>query len=106
MTPEDLKEKRQRELQERMVQQQALQQKQLQAEMELDSLLRNILAPEAKQRLSNIRLVNQELYLTVAKSLLYLAKSGRLQGKISDAQLKQLLTKLQGEKKEIKIRRK
>ena len=102
---EQLKEKRLEELKQQIAAQQAAQQEQLQAEIQLNALLRNILSPEAKQRLSNISLVNKELYLQVSQVLLYLAKAGQLQGRISDEQLKSLLEKIKGKKREIQIKR-
>jgi programmed cell death protein 5 len=88
--------------------QEALQRQQEEQAMEaqLDSLLRSVLTPEAKSRLSNIRLVNKDLYLKMAQSLLYLAKSGQLPGKLDDAQLKSLLEKVREKKREISITRK
>jgi programmed cell death protein 5 len=103
---EAIKEKKMQALQQKLAEQQAQQQKEQQAEQQLDDLIRRILTPEAKNRLSNIRLVNKALYLSVAQSLLVLAKSGRLPGKITDEQLKSLLSKAVENKKEIQIRRK
>jgi programmed cell death protein 5 len=103
---EELKEKKKQALQQKLLEQQAQQQKEAQAEQELDGLLRSVLTPEAKTRLANIRLVNKRLYLSAAQSLLVLAKSGRLPGKITDEQLKALLSKAMENKKEMQIRRK
>ncbi|MDO8627840.1 MAG: DNA-binding protein, partial [Candidatus Diapherotrites archaeon] len=92
-------------------QQLAQQQNQEQAhqdqELQIDAILRQVLSPEAKSRLSNIKLVNKELYAQVLQSILYIAKSGRLAEKISDQQLKTLLEKISGAgRKEITIKRK
>ena len=102
---EEIKKKKMQEMQQSAGQQEA-EQAQAQMEAQLDSMLRSVLTPEAKSRLSNIRLVNKELYLKVAQSLLYLAKAGQVQGKIDDAQLKTLLEKARGPKREISIKRK
>jgi programmed cell death protein 5 len=102
---EEIKKKKMQEMQQEAGGQEA-QQAEAQMEAQLDSMLRSVLTPEAKARLSNIRLVNKELYLKVAQSLLYLAKSGQIQGKIDDAQLKALLEKARGQKREISIKRK
>ena len=96
---EELREKKRQELQRQAEGQEKEEARAMEAQ--LDSLLRSVLTPEAKSRLSNIKLVNKELYLKVAQSLLYLAKSGQLEGKIDDAQLKTLLEKVKGTKREI-----
>ncbi|MCX6798982.1 MAG: hypothetical protein NTW59_02705 [Candidatus Diapherotrites archaeon] len=80
-------------------------QQQAEAEMQLSSLLRSLLSDEARTRLSNIKLVNRELYLQAAQAIVYFYKAGQLKEKLSEQQLLQLLEKMGG-KKEIKIRRK
>ncbi|MBN2127679.1 MAG: hypothetical protein JW703_04830 [Candidatus Diapherotrites archaeon] len=77
----------------------------MQMENAVDSLLREILEPEAKERLSRVRMINQQRYSQVAGALIQLNKAGRLEKKINDEELKQLLEKLSS-KKEITIKRK
>ena len=80
--------------------------KQIQMELALDSALSQILTRKAKERLSNIKLVNKEKYMKVAQYLLYLYKLGKITTKIDDDTLKKLLLKLFPPKsREIKIRR-
>ena len=78
----------------------------LEAERQLNALLTTLLTGEAKTRLTNVRMVNSEKYLQVAQMLLSMYKQGRIQGKITDEQLKQLLTQLSTSKKNITITRK
>ncbi|MDD5163763.1 MAG: DNA-binding protein [Candidatus ainarchaeum sp.] len=78
--------------------------KQEKIEAELEEGLRMALTQEAKMRLGNVKLVNQELYYKAVQAILYLVKSGRISGKIDEAQIKQLLEKL-SVKREISIRR-
>jgi programmed cell death protein 5 len=84
-------------------------QKQAQQEQELEAqkqaLLRQILTPEARQRLTNLALIKPEFTEQLELQLIQLAQSGRLQIPVSDAQLKQLLVQLQSRKRETKIRR-
>jgi programmed cell death protein 5 len=84
-------------------------QKQAQQEQELEAqkqaLLRQILTPEARQRLTNLALIKPEFTEQLELQLIQLAQSGRLQIPVSDAQLKQLLIQLQSRKRETKIRR-
>lgn len=103
----DLEEIRKKKLQEMQFQMnnQQEQQKEQEAEIQIESILRQILSPKAKSRLTNIKLVNKQKYMQVVQSLLYISKIGKLNEKISDEQLKKLLEKIQPKKKEIKIRR-
>ena len=66
----------------------------LQLEMQKKELLRNMLTPEAYERMANVRMSSPELYNKVISSLAYLAQSGKKMGKISDEQLYSLLAKM------------
>jgi len=68
----------------------AQQQRDREAEMRA-SLLSQILTPEAADRLGRIRLVKESRATSVENRLIVLARSGQLQGKVSEDQLKQLL---------------
>ena len=84
---------------------QQLYQKRLQAlqlEMQKKELLRNMLSPQAYERMSNVRMSSPELYDKVVSSLAYLAQSGKKIGQISDEQLYALLAKMT-ERRETKI---
>jgi programmed cell death protein 5 len=98
-------EEKQLEAMRRQIAQQQAQQEADQAQEQLDNVLRFLLEPEAKQRLANVRIANKPLYLKTAQALLMLYKAGQVNGKVSDAELKQLLEKL-SEKREPKITRK
>ncbi len=76
------------------------------AERQLDALLSKVLSPEAKTRITNVRMVNAEKYLQTAQVILNMARQGKIQGKISDEDLKQILQQLTPAKKGITIRRK
>ena len=68
-------------------------------------ILRTILTPKAKERLTNIKLSRPQMADQIENQLIALAQSGRLAEKITDAQLRELLAKLIPKKREIKIRR-
>lgn len=92
MNAEELEELRQKKLQE-MQQAQAM-------DMQKKHLLKNLVEPKAYERLMNVRLANPELYDQLISLLAYLFKSGQVKGKVSEAQVLQLLSKLTGARRE------
>ena len=80
-------------------------QAQQQVERQKAAVIRRILTPEARQRLTNIRMVKPEFADELEMQLIQLAQSGRLRGQVTDEQLKKTLVQLEGQKREIKIRR-
>lgn len=99
---------RQRKLQELQAraQQEALAQEQTkQVEAQRGALMRQILTPEARERLANLRMTRPDLVEHVENQLLMLVQSGRVSGKIDDYTLRQLLRRIMPAKREIKIER-
>jgi programmed cell death protein 5 len=76
-----------------------------QAQARKDSILRQILSPEARERLARIELAYPELTESIEDQLVQLAQSGRVQQIIDDATLQQLLRRIVPRKREIKIER-
>ena len=68
-------------------------------------LLKQILSPEARLRLNNVKMVKPELANMVENYLLGLAAQGRSPGQITDDQLKQILLSAQRPKRDFKINR-
>lgn len=68
-------------------------------------LLKQILSPEARLRLNNVKMVKPDLANMVENYLLGLAAQGRSPGQISDDQLKQILLSAQQPKRDFKINR-
>ncbi len=89
------------------VQQQAMQQAMAQQQMEaqLKIAMMQILEPAARERLANIKTVKPELAMQLELYLAQLYAAGQLRNVVTDAQLVQILQKLQ-EKPEWKIKRK
>lgn len=82
--------------------QQAAQQQQV--EEAKQSILRNILTPEAKERLTTVKIARPQLVEQVEMQLISLAQSGQLRTKIDDAKLKALLQQLQSRKRDTTIK--
>ncbi|MEA1869514.1 MAG: DNA-binding protein [Euryarchaeota archaeon] len=82
-------------------QQQAQQQ---QVDEAKQTVLRQILTPDARERLTSLKLARPQLAEQVEMQLISLAQSGRLQTMIDDAKLKVLLQQIQPKKREMKIK--
>ena len=102
---EALRRRRLAEMQRAAVDDQRRTQAQQQVERQKQTIIRRILTPEARQRLTNIRMVKPEFAEELEMQLIQLAQSGRLRGQVTDEQLKKTLMQLEGQKREIKIRR-
>ncbi len=102
---EALRRRRLAEMQRAVQDDQRRAQAQQQVEKQKQAVIRRILTPEARQRLTNIRMVKPEFADELEMQLIQLAQSGRLRGQVTDEQLKKTLVQLEGQKREIKIRR-
>lgn len=77
-----------------------------QYEQQKKNALRQILSPEARQRLANLRLTKAELVNAIEMQLIQMAEAGRIQIPVTDATLKQILRETTNTKREIHITRK
>ncbi|MFA5896815.1 MAG: DNA-binding protein, partial [Thermoplasmata archaeon] len=93
------------ELQQAQVQSVAQQQYREQVEAQKQTILRQILTPEARERLGRIELAYPELTDSIENQLIALAQSGRVQKVIDDATLRQILERVMPRRREIKIER-
>ena len=108
MADEELEAIRRRKLlamQQKMGDDQRQSQADQQMEAQKQELLRQILSPEARQRLTNLKMVKPEFTEQLELQLIQLAQMGKVPVPMSDAQLKQILIQLQSRKREPKIRR-
>lgn len=108
MSDEELQQIRKRKLlsmQQRMSDEQRQAQEEAQVEAQKQALLSKILAPEARQRLNNLKMVKQEFAEQIELQLIQMAQTGKLPIPLSDNQLKQILIQLQSRKREPTIRR-
>lgn len=85
----------------------AYQQEQMQAEMEAkrQAVLRQILTPDARERLTTLKMSRPELVEQLESQLIMLAQNGRLQSQITDEKLKALLVQMQPQKRKTTITR-
>jgi len=79
------------------------QEEQVKAQREL--ILRQILTPEARERLARIELAYPEVTENIENQLIVLAQSGRVNKMIDDATLRDILRRIMPQKREIKIER-
>lgn len=70
-----------------------------------EQILKQILTSEARMRLNNIKMVKPELSDLVEQYLVGMATQGKIPGKLSDDQLKQILLSIQQPKRDFKINR-
>ncbi|RJS88488.1 DNA-binding protein [Candidatus Bathyarchaeota archaeon] len=102
---EALRRKRLMELQQQMLQEQQRAEAQKRIELQKQALMRRILTPKARQRLTNLKIVRPEFASQLELQLIQIAQQGRISLPITDDQLKEILSRLQRTRKEIRIRR-
>ncbi len=94
---EALKARKLAELKRRMEEEQA-------RRAQIEAILRQILTPEARERLNNLRLVKPELATALEEQLIILAQQRRIPIPVTDDFLKRLLSELYEQtKRETKI---
>jgi programmed cell death protein 5 len=106
---DEIRKRKQLELQKQLEEQE--QQKEIKAQIDVQRqrILINILTDQARERLNNIKLANQEFATSLENQLIQLSQSGRIKAKITDDQLKVMLRQIQGQSKtdkKITIKRK
>ena len=76
---------------------------QLKAQKEI--MLKQVLSADARLRLNNVRMVKPDLAASVENYILNLSVQGKINGQISDEQLKQILLSVQQPKRDFKFNR-
>jgi programmed cell death protein 5 len=92
-------------MQQRVSDEQRQNQAEQQVEAQKNALLAKILAPDARSRLNNLKMVKPEFTEQIEMQLIEMAQTGKLPIPLSDAQLKGILMQLQSRKREPTIRR-
>lgn len=105
----ELRKRRMAQLQQQAGNQEAMQEeleRQQRMKSQIQMILMQVLEPDARERLNTIKLTKPEFAGAVEQQLVALAQSGRLQKKITDSQLKELLRQLAPAKRDYSITRK
>jgi programmed cell death protein 5 len=106
---EKLRQERLEELQEQggggEAHQEAAKQQQEQAKAQQEALLKQHLTDDARQRLNAVEMSKPEFAKKVKRQVTALAQSGRVQGRIDEEQMKQILREMKPEEKSFDIRR-
>jgi len=107
---EELREQKMQELQNQAQGQgqgdaEAQQAAQEQAERQQEALLKQYLTDGARQRLNAVEMSKPDFAAQVKQQVTALAKSGRVNGRIDEDQMKELLRELQPDQKSFDIRR-
>jgi programmed cell death protein 5 len=106
----ELRRRKMEELQRQQMEHQAMEHQAMQQEQQLEaqiqSILKQVMEPEARERLNTIKLTRPEFARAVEQQIVMLAQSGRLRSKITDEQLKNLLQQLTPSKRDFSITRK
>ena len=102
---EVLRQRKMQELQVQAQQQAAVQEQQKRLDAEKQMLMRQLLTPEARERLANLRMTRPDVVESVENQLIMLVQSGRITQQIDDYTLRQILRKVMPQKRDIKIER-
>jgi programmed cell death protein 5 len=100
---EAIRQRKEAQLREQALREQSNEQQMVEAQAQKEALLRQILTPEARARLTNIKIVKPQFAEQIEMQLIQLASAGRLRDRVTDEQLRSLLKQLQGKERERKI---
>ena len=104
---EQIREQKKKQLREQAQSQddEAVEAQRQQAEAQKKAILRQNLTDGARKRLNTVKMSKPEAGEQVEQQVIALAQSGRLQGKIDEDQMKELLRELTPDSKSFDIRR-
>ncbi|HLE34685.1 MAG TPA: DNA-binding protein [Nitrososphaerales archaeon] len=77
--------------------------KETEAKIMRERVLRVLLSPEARQRLTNVKMVKPDLAKAVEDYIISMGSQGKLNKALTDDDLKQILSSIQQPKRDFKI---
>jgi programmed cell death protein 5 len=102
---EELRKQKMEEMQDQAGQDEAQEQAQQQADAQKQAMLRKHLTDGARKRLNSVRMSKPDFAEKVERQILAVAQSGRVNGKIDEEKMKELLRELKPDSKSFNIRR-
>lgn len=102
---EEIRQRRLMEIQRRIIEAQRQEQLKRELEARKQAALRAILTPEARNRLTNIKMVKPDFGEQLELQIIQLAQARKIRTPVTDEALKRMLASLQQEKADFKIRR-
>lgn len=106
----EIKAKRKKELMDKIKQQGAQQEAVERQKQQLNAIkqqaIKKLTTKKARERIGRIRAADPEKAEKIELMIIKLYQAGRIQGKINDEKLKEILKKIKSQKKETKITRK
>jgi programmed cell death protein 5 len=103
---EALRRKKMQELQQQQSQVSAAHEQENQIEAQRQAIMRQILTPEARDRLATVKMAYPDVARMVEDQLIRLASAGQIPKPIDEPTLKQILRRVAPQKREINIERK
>jgi programmed cell death protein 5 len=102
---EELRRRKMAELQRQRDQQEAVQDQQKQIDEQKAAIMRQILTPEARDRLATVKMAYPDVARAVEEQLIRLVQAGQINRKIDEPTLKSILRKVAPQKRDITIER-
>ncbi|MEM2133416.1 MAG: DNA-binding protein [Candidatus Jordarchaeaceae archaeon] len=101
---EEIRRRRMLQLQQQIAEAQRQERAQREYETQKQAVLRQILTPEARSRLTNLKIVKPDFADQIELQLIQLAQAGRITAPLTDEQLKNILRQLQERRRDIKVK--
>ena len=102
---EELRKQKMQEMQDQADQSEAQEQAQQQADAQKQAVLRQHLTDGARKRLNSVKMSKPDFGEKVERQVVALAQSGRIQGKIDEEKMKELLKELKPDSNSFNIKR-